>query len=169
VAFVEAGNMVYDAQPAQLAADGLQHPRAEAVSVAKGRQVGQELTLGILELDKDRKKDLLMVTIARKEKLYELVQPLDSGNLVAVELYLGAWHIFHPCLFLENRAFLGGLCRLDDVKIFSVLGRSLRANRPLPKTLRFRAGPAQHGTFSGIGYLEDGLHIWILGLERRIC
>jgi hypothetical protein len=34
--FVEPGNVVDDAQPTQLAADGLQHPGTEAVSVAKG-------------------------------------------------------------------------------------------------------------------------------------
>jgi hypothetical protein len=35
--------------------------------------------------------------------------------------------------------------------------------------MRFRAVPAQHSTFSGIGYPDDGLHIWILGLDVRIC
>jgi hypothetical protein len=128
-----------------------------------------ELTLGILELDKDGQKDPLMAAIAGEQKLGKLVQTLDSGNLVAVELYLGAWHIFHPCLFAQNRAFLRGSCGLDDVKIFSVLGRSLRANRPLPKTLRFGAVPAQHSPFHGISYPGDGLHIWILGLDKRIC
>ena len=128
-----------------------------------------ELTRGILELDKDGQKDPLMATIAREEKLGKLVQALYSDDFVAVEFDFGAWHIFHPCLFAQNRAFLGGLCRLDDVKIFSVLGRSLRANRPLPKTMRFRAVPAQHSPFHGIGHMEDGLHIWILGLDVRIC
>jgi len=160
--------MINDAQPSHLAADGLQHPGADAVSVAERAHLRQKLTRGILELDKDGQKDPLMAAIAREEELGKLVQPLDSGDFVAVELDFGAWHISHPCLFHENKAFLRGSCRLDDVKIFSVQGRSWWGNQPLPKTVRFRVGPAQHGAFHSIGHPEDGLPIWILGFDKRI-
>ena len=128
-----------------------------------------ELTRGILELDKDGQKDPLMLAIAREKKLGKLVQPMDSGDFVTVELDFGTWHISHPCLFCENRVFLGEACRLDDVKIFPVCGRPLWGNRLLPKTVRFRAVPAQHSPFHGIIDLEDGIPIWIPGLTGRIC
>ena len=161
--------MINDAQPAHLAAHGFQYPRAEAVSVAERCQMGKKLSRSVLELDKDGQKYPLLAAITGEQKLGKLVQPLDSGDLVAVELDFCARHISHPCLFHQNRAFLRGSCTFDDVKIFSFCRRPLRGNRPLPKTLRFRAEPAQHSTFSGIGYLEDGLHIWIPGLTGRIC
>ncbi len=127
-----------------------------------------ELRRGVLELDKDRHKDPVLATIAREEKLGKLVQPLNPCDLVAVELDFSAWHIFHPCLFDKNRAFLGGLCGLDDVKMFSVQGRSAKGNRLIPKTARFWDRPAQYAAFKIIGHREDGLHIWIQGFNRRI-
>jgi len=65
-ALVEPGNMVNDAQAAHLASDGLKHPRAKAVPIAERAQVREELTRGVLELNKGGQEDAPMVAIARK-------------------------------------------------------------------------------------------------------
>lgn len=66
MALVESGNMVNDAQAAHLASDGLKHPRAKAISIAKRAQVRKELGRSVLELNKDGNENTLMHTIARE-------------------------------------------------------------------------------------------------------
>jgi hypothetical protein len=61
-----------------------------------------------------------------------------------------------------------GSCGLAGVKISFGLGMLLRESRPIPKTVRFRADPAQNGPFNGIAHIEHGLPIWILGFDILI-
>ena len=102
VCLIEPGNMVNDAQAAHLAADGLKHPRAKAVPIAERAQVREELTRGVLELDKDGQEYAPMVAIAREEELGKVIQPLDSGDLIAVELDLCGGHLVFSRSFMST-------------------------------------------------------------------
>jgi hypothetical protein len=137
--------MVNEAESAHFAADRLEPPRRYLIFVTEGRKSSEKLLGRILELDKDSQESLLVTPVPREEQPGKLIHSLDSGYLVAVEFDLGAWHISHPYLFGRNRPFPGRSGRLVMLKFFHPAGRPFRENHLLPKTLRFRGCPAQHG------------------------
>ena len=110
--------MVNDAHATHLATDSLKHTRGEAILFAKRRQNGQEFTGSKFQLDKDGQKDLMVILVTREQDSCKLIQALDAGNLVVVHVDLGAWHIFHPHLFLQNRPFEEVVGLLPSVKTF---------------------------------------------------
>ena len=101
-----------------------------------------------------------MVLVAWEQHTGKLIQTVDTGNLIVVQFDLGAWHIFHPCLFGQNWAFERVLVFLADVKTFSGQSGQVRKDCDCPKTVRFRGILAQQGRFmatEGFGDRFPGL------------
>ena len=113
--------MVDDSHAAHFASDRLHTARAEAVFLTKRCQGGKEPVRCVFEFDEDGKEDLPMIPVPGKKYQCELIQSLDSGDFVMVQVDLGAWHVFHPCLFEQNMGMDGVPGLVVHVKIFSGL------------------------------------------------
>ena len=85
VTLIESEHMINNAQPPHLAADGLRHPGAEAISIAERSQVRYELSWGVLELDKDGQKDPLLLAIAGEEKRCKVFEEIGETDHVHPE------------------------------------------------------------------------------------
>ena len=97
---IESGYMINYAHTPHLASYSFKHPGREIIFVAEWRENRQEFVWCVFKFYKDSQKYLLMILVAGKQELCQLIQALDPGYFVIVQLYFGAWHFFTP-------AFLG--------------------------------------------------------------
>jgi len=102
VAFVEAADVVNEAEATHFGANGFERSPAEAVFVYERFQGGQELIPRPFELDENREKDSLVVFVSRKKNWREFIKSFDPSDLVVIEVNLGACH-------LESQRRLGRL------------------------------------------------------------
>lgn len=139
------------------AADSFKRSGRKIIFITKGCQDRQKLRWRVFKLNKDGQKNPLMIPIAGEQDFCKLIQSVNPGDFVPIQLDFGARYIIHPYIFIQNRAFerVGRLP--GDVKIFSVRNWTQKENRHFPETLRFREVSAQPWGLTAKYTSENGL------------
>ena len=106
---IESGNVVNQSHPAHLGAHGLKHTGTEPVLVAKWAKGEKKLVLGVFELDENGQEDLLVIFVPREQEACQLIQSLNTGNLIGVELNLCSRHILSPYPFPAKQGIGWGI------------------------------------------------------------
>jgi len=98
-----------------------------------------------------------MLPVSGEQDFCKLIQALNACNFIMVQFDFGAWYIFHPWFFYQNKPFE----RLFDfsvmLKFFQADFGNKEENCLFPKTLRFRIAPAQQGRLIGIMPMREGI------------
>jgi hypothetical protein len=86
------------------AADSFKRSGRKVIFITEWRQDRQKLRGSVFKLNKDGQENLLMIPVAGEQDFRKLIQSVNPGNFVPIQLDFGARYIIHPYLFGQKRA-----------------------------------------------------------------